>query len=410
MKLTKSNALLNRALRYIPEGSQTKSKMACRFPEQFPKFIEQGLGSHVWDIDSNEYIDWIMGLGPVTIGYEKIKPSHHGVFSLPSPKEAELAELLCDIIPCAEMARFGKNGGDATMAAVRLARAVTGKRAILYCGYHGAADWFASQIIPSAGTTPQLVYPFEYNNIESITDFFDKAKERFGEDNPVAAIIMEVPPEEPEPDFLQRVINIAHNHGALFILDEIVTGFRYALGGAQELYGITPDLACFGKGMANGFPISCVVGKKEIMQDFDKIFWSTTFGGDIGAIEASILTINTFLEKDVIGHIWKMGSILRTHIALGLPKYATLRGNPARSLIEFKDDPDFVLKSLFLQEVAKRGVLMGVPIFPCFSHDLKDVEQTRFAIEKAFEVVEKNKKDPRKALVGEPLKMTGIRK
>jgi glutamate-1-semialdehyde aminotransferase len=286
---------------------------------------------------------------------------------------------------------------------------VTGKTAILYCGYHGGQDWFASQIIPSAGTTPQLVYPFEYNNIDSITDFFDKAKERFGEDNPVAAIIMEVPPEEPEPDFLQRVINIAHAHGALFILDEIVTGFRYSLGGAQELYGIMPDLACFGKGMANGFPISCVVGKKEIMQDFDKIFWSTTFGGDIGAIEASILTINTFLEKDVIGHIWQIGTALRKAIAQVLPDNAILRGNPARSLIEFKDDPDFVLKSLFLQEVAKCGVLMGVPIFPCFSHDMDDVKRTAGAISHAFRMCTMAQ-DPRKALVGEPLRMVGIRR
>lgn len=402
MKLTKNRALLNRALHYIPEGSQTKSKMACRFPEQFPKFIERGSGSHVWDVDGNEYVDWICGLGPITIGHGKIIPSHHGVFSLPSPKEADLAELLCDIIPCAEMVRFGKNGGDATMAAVRLARAVTGRKDIIYSGYHGGHDWYANEIIPNAGTIPQPIHKFLYNDIHSLSNIFA--------DHDVAAVIMEIPPEEPEPGFLQSVIDLCHKNGALFILDEIVTGFRYSLGGAQEYYGIMPDLACFGKGMANGFPISCVVGKKEYMQDFDKIFWSTTFGGDIGAIEASILTINKYLDEDVIDHIWYVGKMLRAAIEQVLPGNAILRGNPPRSLIEFKDDPDFVLKSLFLQEVAKAGVLMGVPIFPCFSHSREDVIKTFEAIGNAVRVVTDNLANPRKVLIGEPLRMVGIRK
>jgi glutamate-1-semialdehyde 2,1-aminomutase/spore coat polysaccharide biosynthesis protein SpsF len=268
-------------------------------------------------------------------------------------------------------------------------------------------DWYAHEIIPNDGTIPQPVSKWEYNNIESLKAKFDYAP------NNIAAVIMEIPPEEPMPGFLQAVIDLTHEHGALFILDEIVTGFRYSLGGAQELYGITPDLACFGKGMANGFPISAIVGKREYMEHFSDIFFSTTFGGDVGAIEASILTINRIIEDDVIRHIWTIGRKLRSGIQDIISKYdigARLRGNPARSLIEFDDDPDFVKKSLFLQEVANMGVLMGVPIFFCASHTMQDVNKTIEAIDMAFSVIAQHKDNPREALVGKPLVMTGIRK
>jgi glutamate-1-semialdehyde aminotransferase len=404
MKLTKSNSHLKRALRYIPEATQTKSKGYNRFPELYPKFIDRGLGSKVWDADDNEYIDWIMGLGPITLGYDLIHPQQSGVFSLPSPREAELAELLCDIIPCAEMVRFGKNGGDATMAAVRLARAVTGRELVAYCGYHGCMDWYAHEIIPNAGTVCQPLHKFQYNNFNSL--------DQLRLDN-FACAIMEIPPEEPMPGFLEWVIDLCHASGALFILDEIVTGFRYSLGGAQELYGITPDLACFGKGMANGFPISAIVGKRKYMEHFSDIFFSTTFGGDIGAISASTITINRIISDDVIKHIWTIGRKLRSGIQDIISKYnigARLRGNPARSLIEFDDDPDFVKKSLFLQEVANMGVLMGVPIFPCASHTMQDVNKTIEAIDLAFYMIAQHKDNPREALIGKPLVMTGIRK
>lgn len=409
---------LKKALTFIPEGSQTKSKMACRFPDNYPKFISHGSGSHIWDVDGNEYVDWVMGLGPVLLGYadpmvnsavrEQMK--YGNIFPLPSPKETELAELLSIHVPCAEMSRFARNGTDATMGAVRLARAITGNKIVLYCGYHGGADWYAHEIVPNAGTVTQPVFRFEYNNIESLEREFSKQR------GCVACVIMEVPPDYPKENYFQDVIKLTHDNGGLFILDEVVTGFRYSMGGAQQLLGLDVDLACLSKGMANGFPISAVVGKRAFMQHFDEIFFSTTFGGELTGIAAAIGTINELHLSHGVEHIWKIGDDLRTGILNlidALEISAELKGNPARSILVFKDcdgTEDVITKTVFLQEVIKHGVFMGVPIFPCVSHSDEDVEQTLFAIGQALKYIQKHAKDSDKGLVGNPLQMTGLRK
>ena len=407
------NMMYQEMLRYIPEGAQTKSKMACRFPENYPKLISHGKGSHIWDYDGNEYIDWVMGLGPVILGYSDddvnravVQQIDKGnVFPLPSYKEASLAQMLSLHIPCAEMARFGRNGADATMGAVRLARSITGREAVYYCGYHGGADWFAHNIIPKAGTVPQPTYEFEYGG----TPWFI-------EDVPPAAVIMEIPPREIDTEYIQFLIKLSHEWGALFILDEIVTGFRYAMGGAQELYNLDVDLACFSKGMANGFPISAIVGKKEYMEHFSDIFFSTTFGGELTGIAAAIATIDKLYLTNGVDHIWKIGDALRTGIQEifdKCPINVELKGNPPRSLIVFKNDDgseDIITKTVFLQKVIKYGVFMGVPIFPCCSHTMEDVERTLFAISGAMKYIMKNKHREDKGLVGKPIQMTGLRK
>ena len=418
MPLKISNYYYERALKYIPEGAQTKSKMACRFPDNYPKFISRGKGSHIWDVDGNEYIDWVMGLGPIILGYADDDVNNAvwaqgmdgNVFPLPSPLEAELALLLSLHIPCAEMSRFGRNGADATMGAVRLARAITEKDWVLYCGYHGGADWYASEIIPNKGTDQGKIYRFDYNNIES----FEAIIQAF--DKKVGAVIMEVPPDESNEGYFQKVIKLAHDNGALFILDEIVTGFRYSMGGAQELLGLDVDLACFSKGMANGFPISAVCGKREYMEHFEDIFFSTTFGGELTGIVAAKATINKLYLNNGVDHIWKIGDLLRTGIRDIMDKYpcnAELKGNPARSLIVFKTDDgaeDVITKTVFLQEVIKHGVFMGVPIFPCVSHSEADVNQTLFAINQAFKYIVQHRNNSDKGLVGRPIQMTGLRK
>jgi glutamate-1-semialdehyde aminotransferase len=413
MQSKNSDYFYNRALQYIPEGSQTKSKMACRFPENYPKFISRGKGSHIWDVDGNEYVDWVMGLGPVILGYsdddvtnavvEQMKDGN--VFPLPSPLEAALADLLSRHISCAEMSRFARNGTDATMGAVRLARAITGRHWVAYCGYHGGADWYANNVIPNAGTINQPTVEFRYNNVDWILNTLPKLD--------IACVIMEILPEEPDKKWIETLIDSCHREGILFILDEVVTGFRYAMGGAQELFNLDVDIACFSKGMGNGFPISAICGKRKYMEHFDEIFFSTTFGGELTGIAAAKATIEKLYLNNGIDHIWKIGDLLRTGIRDIMEKYpcnAELKGNPARSLIVFKTDDgaeDTITKTVFLQEVIKYGVFMGVPIFPCYSHTLEDVERTLFAIRGAIKYIVQHRNDSDKGLIGKPISLIG---
>jgi glutamate-1-semialdehyde 2,1-aminomutase/spore coat polysaccharide biosynthesis protein SpsF len=249
-----------------------------------------------------------MALGPIILGHNYpsvtdavMQQMQDGTtFSLPHPLEVELAEMLVDIIPCAEMVRFAKNGSDATSGAVRLARAYTGRDIIACCGYHGWQDWYIGTTTRNRGVpkvVQELTVPFEYNNIESLKRIFS---EHPGQ---VAAVIMEpFGVEEPRDGFLQEVRDLALHDRALLIFDEIITGFRLALGGAQEYFGITPDLACLGKAMGNGYPIAAVVGPSEIMQLFDEVFFSFTFGGETVSLAAAIATISEMRQKDVIGY------------------------------------------------------------------------------------------------------------
>ena len=285
--LARSLELKARAEKLIPTCSQTFSKAPTQFVQGVaPVFLARGEGSHVWDVDGNEYIDYPMALGPIILGHNypavteavtrQMKDGN--IYSLPHPLEVEVAELLVELIPSAEMVRFGKNGSDVTTGAVRAARAFTGRELIACCGYHGWQDWYIGTTTRNQGV-PQCVreqtLPFEYNQIESL--------ERILQQNPgkIAAVIMEpVGIVEPQDGFLQQVLDLTHEAGALLIFDEIVTGFRVALGGAQEYYGVTPDMTCCGKAMGNGYPASAVVGRRDVMEWFDEIFFSFTFGGD----------------------------------------------------------------------------------------------------------------------------------
>ncbi|MCL6648799.1 MAG: aminotransferase class III-fold pyridoxal phosphate-dependent enzyme, partial [Chloroflexi bacterium] len=261
-QLERSLALKARAARRIPTLAQTFSKAPTQFVQGVaPVYLERGAGSHVWDVDGNEYIDYPMALGPVILGHNEpavtaaaIAQLERGIaFSLPHPLELELAELLVEVIPCAEMVRFGKNGSDATSGAIRAARALTGRDLIACCGYHGWQDWFIGTTSRSRGVPAAvraLTRVFRYNDLASLEQVF---AEHPGQ---VAAVILEpVGVVPPQPGFLEGVRELAHRHGALLIFDEVVTGFRLALGGAQQLFGVTPDLACFGKALGNGFPV-----------------------------------------------------------------------------------------------------------------------------------------------------------
>jgi glutamate-1-semialdehyde aminotransferase/spore coat polysaccharide biosynthesis protein SpsF (cytidylyltransferase family) len=397
--ITRSRSWWERAVRVIPNGTQTLSKG----PDQFvrgvsPIFLERGRGSHVWDVDGNEYIDYPMALGPILLGYDYppvteavCRQAREGTtFTLMHPLEVEVAERLCGLIPCAEMVRFGKNGADATSAAVRVARAYTGRDEIAYCGYHGYQDWFAITAARNGGIPEvhaKYIHPFEYNDPSTLERVF---REREGK---IAAVIMEQPGIEPENDFLTRVGEITRQHGAVFILDEIVTGFRYAKGGAQELYGVVPDMACFGKGMANGYPISAVVGRREVMMAFENVFFSTTYGGETVALAAARATLDTLDQEPVIDHIWRLGAALREGILRAATESQiplTLGGNPPRSGLVFQDGEgreSSELKTLFMQETVKRGVLFGGPVFISYSHSDADIRHTIDAVAEAFRVM-----------------------
>lgn len=400
-----SEELWQRASGLIPAGTQTLSKA----PDQFvggvtPKYLLRGDGSHVWDVDGNEYIDYPMALGPILLGYNYppvveavVKQIREGTtFTLMHPLEVEVSELLRELVPSCEMVRFGKNGADVTSAAVRAARAYTGREAVAYCGYHGCQDWFAVTTPRNKGIPKyfaSLMHAFEYNKLETLEKIFAE--------NPgkIAAVIMEVPGVEPAVssesglNFLQEVAAVASRNGAVFILDEIVTGFRFAIGGAQEKYNVAPDLSCFGKGMANGFPISAVVGKKEFMKEFDEVFFSMTYSGDTIGLAAAKATLGELREKPVIEEIWRRGALLHdgvNKIARELAVPFGFGGQPVRGhyVIDAGDeDLNLTVKSLFLQETIKRGILFGGPVFISYSHSDGDIKRTIEVVSDAFQTI-----------------------
>lgn len=372
-KLTESQAWLERARKVIPGCAQTFSKGFTQYVQGVaPTFLQRGQGCRVWDVDGNEYIDYVQGLLPNILGYAhpevnaaaaaQLAQGHS--FSLPHPLEVELAERLTRLIPCAEMVRFGKNGSDATSGAVRAARAFTGRDRIACCGYHGWQDWYIGSTTRNAGV-PQavrnLTHPFPYNDLASLEKLLDEHPGEF------AAVIMEpVNFVEPAHGFLEGVKHLTRRHGALLIFDEICSGFHFGLGGAQKIYGVTPDMACFGKAMGNGFAISCVVGRADVMHTFNDIFYSFTFAGEVGSMAAAMKVLDILEHTDALARIESSGRTLQDGInsmakAAGMGQRICSLGRPQWSLLKFSDEnggESPLLKNLFQQEAVKRGILL----------------------------------------------------
>ena len=402
MNFAESESWLERSKKVIPGAAQTFSKGTNQFVNGVsPIFLSHGKGAHVWDVDGNKYIDYIQGLLPNILGYaneevnqafyEQVDRGHS--FSLPHPLEVTLAEKLCEIIPCAEMVRFGKNGSDATAGAVRLARAYTGRDHVACCGYHGWQDWFIGSTTRNLGVPQavrELTHPFVYNDIASLETIFAKF------DQKVAAVIMEpVNFVMPKDGFLEEVKALAQKHGAVLIFDEICTGFHLGLGGAQKRLGVTPDLACFGKAMGNGYPISALVGKKEIMKTCEEIFFSFTFAGEVGSIAASLKVIEILEKTDALNNIQSNGSLLQNGIRkmlkkLELENAISCVGYPEWSLLQFKDLPNansLLVRSLLQQEMVAKGILMLVTHNMTASHSENDIENTLDAYQESLEKV-----------------------
>lgn len=383
-----SKRLLRRAEKVIPLGSQTFSKSRIQLPEnQAPLFLTHGEGGRVWDVDGNEYVDLVGGLLPVVLGYRDPDVDDairgqlaNGIsFSLATELEVALAERLVEIIPCAESVRFGKNGSDATTGAVRVARAATGRDRIAAGGYHGWQDWYigaTSRDKGVPGAVSALTHRFPYNDIAALHDLF---RAHPGE---IAAVIMEpMTADEPEPGYLVEVAALTRRQGAVLVFDEIVTGFRFGLGGAQALFGVTPDLATFGKAMGNGMPISAVVGRAGLMAEMEEIFFSSTFGGETLSLAAAIAVIDKMRREPVIETLWATGERLGRGVGEAIARHGLgdvleLRGRPPWMLLHITGRPEArreAIRTLLLRELIGHGVLTLGSHNVCYAHREADV-------------------------------------
>ena len=394
-----SQALLERAEKSIPLGSQTFSKSRIQFPPgTSPLFLTHGQGARVWDVDGNEYVDLICGLLPVVLGYRDPdvdlavrRQLDSGIsFSLATALEAELAERLADIIPCAEMTRFAKNGTDATSAAVRLARAHTGRDHVAVCGYHGWQDWYiatTSRDKGVPGAVGDLSHAFPYNDLDALDRLLGEHKSEF------AAVVMEpMSTTEPEPGYLEGVLDLAHRHGALLVFDEIITGFRFALGGAQELFGVTPDLACFGKAMGNGMPISAITGRADVMAQMEEIFFSSTFGGETLSLAAAIAVIDKMRREPVIETLWRHGARLAEGVGdcvsrHGLDGVVSIAGRAPWTFVQFSGHEAAgrdAIKTFFMGEMIAGGVLVQQSHNVCYALTEADIAHVLAVYDRAF--------------------------
>lgn len=366
----RSQEWLDHARRLIPFGAQTFSKSHLQFPPGIsPLYVSHGDGARIFDVDGNDYVDLVNAILPVVLGYRDPDVDRairdqldNGIsFSLATKLEYELAENLHQLIPCAEMIKFGKSGTDVTSAAVRAARAYTNRDIIVSTGYHGWADWSMCHTARDAG----IPFGVEESNMRIGLDdidvnFFD----RHG--NAIAGIIVE---PEGNPELLRWLRLMCDKYGIVLIFDEVITGFRWALGGAQKYYNVTPDLATFGKAMANGMPLSAVVGKREIMKVFEppnNIFYSGTMFGETLSLAASLATIKKMQWCNVIQHLWRVGADIDLEIKRLLDKYGLndivqLSGEFPKRSVTFKDAGNATsnqLRTLFMQMMIESGVLI----------------------------------------------------
>lgn len=396
--IRESDACFARASGLIPAGTQTLAKG----PEQFvrgvaPKYLRRGRGCRVWDVDGNEYIDLSMAVGTISLGYrhpavdDAIREQlAEGInFSLMHPLEVEVAELIRRVVPGADCVRFSKTGADVTSAAVRLARAFTGRDKVLACGYHGWHDWYIAVTDRDRGVPAaiaDLVNTFEYGDLASL----DRAL-----DEETACVIMEpVTVQDPPGGYLREVKRRCEAKGALLIFDEMWTGFRLAIGGAQQHFDVTADLATFSKAIANGMPLSALTGRREVMALLEReAFFFTTFGGEALSLAAAKATICELVAHEVPASLRERGRQLREGVAalcreLGIDHVRVI-GPDCRAQVAFDPrggDP-LEQKSLVQQEMLRCGVLWGGFHTLCQAHGADDVEQVLAAYRQALVVL-----------------------
>ena len=385
--MSESNALWKRGQSSIPCGTQTLGKSPIGFIEGVaPKYLRRGKGGRVWDVDGNQYIDCWLACLPVTFGHNIkeiddaiVEQLKDGIaFSMMHPLEVEVAEMLREDISIAEQVRFAKNGSDVCEAGVRLARHLTGRDKIITCGYHGFHDWYIGSTDRGFGIPEvyrDLTLRTDYNNLDNLKSLFDANK---GE---IACLMMEPALFAfPDRDYLKEVKEYVHSQGALLIFDEMLTGYRFSTHGAMDYFGVTPDLATFGKGIANGMPIGIIAGPEKHMRGFEQVFLSSTYGGDAVTLAAVKAGLEYHRKNNVVLHMWRIGKIVLDGFnnaieSRGLEERISAIGYPVRQTLTFKNangEPDFDLAGLYQQEMLKRGILCNAGLGFCHMHSDND--------------------------------------
>lgn len=393
----------------IPAGAHTYSRTDEVFPGNAPRVIERSKGVYTWDVDGNEYIDYGMACRSVTVGYDydrisaaAIRQIHNGNTATKASKiEVEAAEVMCNLFPWVDMVKFAKNGSTVTTAATKLARAYTGKKYIARCAEHSFFsydDWFIGSTVMNAGIPREiqdLTLLFHFNDIDSVKNLFEQYK---GE---IAALIMEpCDTEEPVDNFLQEVRKLCTEYGVVYILDEMITGFRWDLQGACKYYGVEPDMVTFGKGMANGFSVAALGGKREIMElggltpGKERVFLvSTTHGAEMSSLGALVETVDVYKELNVTDHIWAMGKRIVSGLKdiakeYSLQDYFYIEGavcSPNFVACDQTGKASFEYRTLFCQEMIKAGILMPY-IAIAYEHTEGDIDRTLEAARNAMKV------------------------
>lgn len=397
----------------IPGGAHTYSRGDDQFPSNAPALLVKGKGCHVWGSDGKEYLDYGMGLRSVTIGHAQPEIDDAAIAEIrkgnnlarASMTELEAAEKILKVFKGMDMVKFGKNGSTTTTAAVKVARAYTGKKYVIRCLDHpffSYDDWFIGDTVLTRGIPEeyrQLTLNFNYNDIDSLKAVLDKYKGQ------VACVIMEPTTHvQPNEGFLEQVLELTHKNDALLISDEISCSFRVGLFPTRDIYNVTPDLVTAGKGMANGYSVTALLGKREIMEvggitqeGAERVFLiSTTFGGEMSGLAAMMATIDYFKKHDVLDHLWSYNRQLadganKISKDLGLIDKFYFEGFPGRLNYVTKDaegKPSLEYRTLFLQELVKQGVLVQAFV-NCYAHKDKEREETLVAIQKALEVYKK---------------------
>lgn len=413
-RLTESEAWYARAERVIPMGTQTMSKHPGQWVRgAHPLYLERGKGAHVWDVDGNEWVDYPMALGPVLLGYaepavdEAVRRQLDlGItFTLMHPLEVEVAERIVAMCPGVDAVRFGKSGSDAVTAAVRAARAITGRDRVLVSGYHGWHDWYIGSTTRDAGVPKAVVdltATFTYGELGSL----ERALETYPD--AVAAVVLEPSGATvPDPGYLQAVVDLTRRHGAVSVFDEVITGFRLAPGGARERYGVQPDLSCYGKALGNGMPISAVAGRASVMDVFQEVFFSGTHGGEALSLAAAAAVLDTIADGTVLAGIEALGATLQARLAEcvtrhGVGDRVTVGGEPQRTVVGFTGTDHLVDKSWVQQCFAEAGVLFNGSLFVCARHSEADAGRAVEAFDTALAAMATGE-DLAARLVGPPV-------
>ena len=407
-----AQTLYEKAKKLIPGGTQLLSKRPEIFlPDLWPAYYEKAKGCRVWDLDGNKYTDMsYMGIGASILGYAdkdvdsavKTAVDKGSMCTLNCPEEVELAELLCKLHPWAEMVRYARTGGEAMAIAVRIARAKTGKDLVLFCGYHGWHDWYLSanladnkaldgHLLP--GLKPKGVprvlknsaIPFSYNNIKGFLSLVDKYKNKIG------TVIMEpVRNYYPEKGFLETIREITEKLKIVLIFDEITSGWRLNLGGAHLKLGVNPDIAVFGKGISNGYPMAAIIGKSEVMEVAQETFISSTYWTErIGPV-AALATIRKLKERDVPSHLINIGKKIQNGWRESAEKNRlkiSVSGIYPLGHFSFNYEDPLILKTLFTQLMLERGFLATDSFYASYAHREKNVEKYLEVVDEVFEFI-----------------------